>query len=189
MRPRAGRAGRCLSELGISCPVPLEPRFTEEGERLTTCGKEGADVLHCRLATADEHGKSNDREELEPHHKDASLFCPVGGVARADGEKTGDDVRGNRHQLGSFVAVAHVLDDGGEEERDGVEGSIDSDRDEHVHIDLPVLECLEEIFEIELVGEPGSVVFESALDFHPFGLCEKFGSIGVSILIWAIIDH
>lgn len=183
MPPRAGRVGRCLLEQGISCLVPLETGSKGEGERLTTCGEEGADILHRRFAATDEHGKSSDRDQLEPHHEEASLFGLVGGVARADGEETGDDVRGNRHQLGTFVGVAHVLDDGGEEERDGVERSVDSDRDEHVHIYLPVLECLEEVFEIEVVGEPGSVIFESALDFHPFGLCEKFGSVAISALI------
>ena len=183
MPRRAGRVGRCLLGPRISCLVPLETCSKEQGQQLTTCGKEGASILHPRLATADEHGESSDREELEAHHEDTSLLCLVGGVARADGEDTGDDVRRHGHQLGVPVGVAHVLDDGGEEECDGVEGSVDSDCDEHVHIDLPVLKCLEEVFEIKLIGKRRAVVLESALDFHTFGLREKFGSIAMSVLI------
>ena len=176
-------------EPDISCLVLLERHLEEARARLTTCGKEGADILHCRLATADEHGKPSDRQDLESDHEAASLLCLVGGIARADGKNACNDVRRNGHQLGTFVGVAHVPNNGGEEERDGVERRVDSDRDEHVHIDLPILKCLKEVFEIELVSERGAIVFESALDFDPFGLCKELGSIAKSVLMRAIIHQ
>ena len=85
--------------------------------------------------------------------------------------------------MGSFVGVAHAPDDGGEEERDGVEGGVDSDRDKHVHIYFPVLECLTEVFEIELVSERRSVVLQSALHLRSFGVGEEFGAVAMSVSI------
>lgn len=162
MPRREGQVGKCLPDPGINRLVSLEDHESHEKQRkmaLTTRGKESAAVLHRRLGTANEHCKSSNSDELKPHHEDASLFCLVRGVAHTDGEETGDDVGRNGHQLGMLVGVSHVLDDGWEEEGDGVQGGVYSNRDEHVNIDFPVLERLKDVFEIELVGERRSVVF------------------------------
>ena len=134
--------GKCLLGPGLAARSFSEKTPRSKKSRLTTCSKEGADILHGRLATADEHSKSSNCEQLETHHEYASLLGLVCSVAGANGEETSNDIWRDSHQLGTFIGVAHIADDGREEEGDGIERSIYSDGDEHVHIDLPVLECM-----------------------------------------------
>jgi len=74
------------------------------------------------------------------------------------------------------VGVAHVLDNSGEEQRDRVKGSVDTDGDQHVDVDLPVLEGGEDILVVELVGEGGAILLESGFDFVALILGQKFGT-------------
>lgn len=73
-------------------------------------------------------------------------------------------IRWDSHQLRGFVGVTHVLDDSGEKEGDGVKWSVDSDGDKHMHIDLPVSECIPSIFQVEFIGEGPTIGLETTLN-------------------------
>lgn len=53
-----------------------------------------------------------------------------------------------------------------EEERDRVQGSVDSNGDQHVDVDLPVFEGIHGVLQIKLIGEVSSVMLETSFDFH-----------------------
>lgn len=53
------------------------------------------------------------------------------------------DIDRNCHQLTLLICVSHVLDDGRQKQRDGVERGVDSDGNKHVNVNLPVFEGIE----------------------------------------------
>lgn len=79
--------------------------------------------------------------------------------------------------MGLVGGVSHVLDDGGEEEGEGVDGAETSHADQHVDVDFPVLDGLPDIFHVEVVGETAVVGGKTTHDFNAFWLAEKLGSI------------
>jgi len=147
---------------------------------LTASGEEGADVLHNRVAGRQQHGEADNRDGLEAQHEEATLPHLVGDVAGDDGEDAGHDVRRHAHQLRLVAAVAHALDDGGQEQRDRVERRVDADRDHHVDVDLPVAQSRPHVLDVKVVGERVAVVLEATLDLGALGLGEEFGTRNVS---------
>jgi hypothetical protein len=117
------------------------------------------------------------RHSHKEDHEDTPLLPFVCQPAGSDAEEASSDIRGHSHELSQlWVGVAEILDDGGEKERVRVQASVDTDGDEHVHPDLPVLEGGIEVLAAHLVGKGGSVLLKTAHNFLTFGLCEKFGS-------------
>lgn len=73
------------------------------------------------VAGDEQHDQTDDTDEVEADHNDATGLEFVGEVAGGEAEEAGDHVRGDGHELGFFVAVAEIADDGGEEEAEGVD--------------------------------------------------------------------
>ena len=64
-----------------------------------------------------------------------------------------------------------------EEERDGVQRSVDTDGDQHVHVDLPVLESVIGKLDVELISEGGTIGLKSPLDLDTLFFSQEFGTI------------
>jgi len=124
----------------------------------------------------DKHGEANNSGQAEEHHEHSTMLLAICEVASTDSGDGTDDVWGDTHKLRTVVRVAHVVDDGGEEERDRVEGSVDTDSDQHVNVDLPVLESGVEVLDVILVGEGAAIQLEPVLDFITFFLGEETGT-------------
>lgn len=106
------------------------------------------------------------------------VLNPSGG----DAEETGYCVWRDCHELCSIgIGVAEGLDDGGQEEREGVERSEDAGRHDAEHPDLPVLECIKDKFPRELVGERAAIGFETANHLLLLVLGKKLRSLGVIV--------
>lgn len=97
----------------------------------TARGQECACVLDGGPGRGDEHGEAAYCEEAEENHIGTTLLVRVGDFACGNCADTGCDVGRDGHELGPGVGVAHVLDDGGEEEREGVKGGVDANSNEH----------------------------------------------------------
>jgi len=108
----------------------------------------------------------NVRDEHEANHEDTALAELISVPAGSDAEQAGDEVGrdGKKLRLLRSLGDTELIDDGGQEERVGVEGSVDEDGDEHVAVDLPVLERLPEVLHVELIGERRTVALEAGLD-------------------------
>lgn len=139
--------------------------------------EESTDILDGRLAGRSKHSESYDGDDLEGQHEDTTLAHLIGKETSSDGENTSYNVDRYGHQLTLFVCVAHVLDDGRQEQRDGVQRRVDTDGDQHVHVDLPILECVEGVFHVELVSERAAVGLETTLYFGALFLCEELGTV------------
>lgn len=121
------------------------------------------------------------RDAAEEDHVDTTLTVLVSGVTTGDGEQAGDDIGRDGHELSHLVGVAETLDNGGQEDGDGVERGVDADGDDHVDPDLPVLEGITEELPLELIRENGSVLFEAADDLLALSVAEELGSVGVVV--------
>lgn len=86
--------------------------------------EEAADVAHDVARRTKEHCPSSDGHEEETDHEDTTSLQAISKVSTAEGEEAGDDVWRHGHELGSIVGVAECSDDGGEEERDGVQRGV-----------------------------------------------------------------
>ena len=51
-----------------------------------------------------------------------------------------------------------------QEERDRVKRGVDADGDQHVYVNLPVLESVESEFQVKLIGKRAAISLESTLD-------------------------
>lgn len=75
----------------------------------------------------------------------------------------------------------HGADDGWEENGERVERGIYSDGDQHMDVNLPVLNSVEKVLDVVLVGQGSSVGLEPALNFRLLFGSQKFGTeYGVS---------
>lgn len=72
--------------------------------------------------------------------------------------------------------VAHVFDDRGEEECEGVNGAKAGHANEHVDIHFPVTEGLVNVFDVEVIGEVAMVRLKAALDFGAFLVGEELST-------------
>ena len=83
--------------------------------------------------------------------------------------------------MGFVGRVAHIFDNGREEEGEGVDGTEAGHADEHEDVDFPVGEGLADVFEVKVVGEVAVVGEEAALDFGAlfFGEEARAGGTGL----------
>jgi hypothetical protein len=123
--------------------------------------EEGADILDMGFVGGNQHNEPNNGDDAEGYHVWPTLLGPVCQESSGDSNDTTDNVGRNAHQLRLVVGVAHVLDDGREEERNRVKRCVDTYKctrfsmilrlfarritngGQHVDIDLPVLEGVE----------------------------------------------
>lgn len=136
--------------------------------------------MDARLGRGGEHGEADNGADFVGKHEDTALFQLVGEESSTDGEAAGNDVRRDGHQLRLLVGVTHVLDDGWEEERDGVKWSVDTDGDEHVNVDLPVLESVHGVLQIEFICQGAAIRLEATLNFDFLFWSKEFGTRQVS---------
>jgi hypothetical protein len=74
-------------------------------------------------------------------------------------------------------SISHILDDCWQEEGEGVNGAEASHADEHVDVDFPIFDSLQDVFVSECVGEVSVVDSQAALDFFALVFGEEFGSV------------
>jgi len=91
-----------------------------------TDSQKGSDVLHGGLVGGDEHHETGNSDQAEGHHEDASLLCFIRRITPRNRGKAANDVGWHAHQLRLLVSVAHVLHNGGEEERDRVKRGVNA---------------------------------------------------------------
>lgn len=108
--------------------------------------------------------KARDGNELEAQQENTPLAHSVREIARRDGEYAGEDVGRHAHELRVVGGVTHVLDDGGQEQGEGVDGAETGHADEAVDVDLPVLDGLPDVLHVEFVGEVAVVDAQTAFD-------------------------
>ncbi len=87
----------------------------------TSSEEKGAGILDVMVVRRVQHGEADDSDYVEADHHDAAALDSVGHVSSGEGEETGYYVWRDCHQLSSVVLVAQVLDDGWEEEGEGVD--------------------------------------------------------------------
>jgi hypothetical protein len=98
------------------------------------------------------------------------------------------------HELGCFVRVPqscarvskialwlqiqtrYTSDNRGHEQRDRIQWSVNANRDEHVHPDLPVFERVEHVLGVVLVCERGAVLRQPMRHFGLLLCCQEFRS-------------
>lgn len=142
----------------------------------SSSGEEGSQVLNTRLVTGDQHDKSNDTETAEKDHEDPTLTLPIGKITTTNCADTGKDVRRDSHELRLLVGVAHNLDNGREEKGEGVKRGVDSDGDQHVYVNLPILDSVEEVLDVVLVSQGSPVSLESAVNLGPLFWVQELGT-------------
>jgi hypothetical protein len=144
--------------LQASANIPAVPRHTERNLRIyTNRSKHRTRILHARLLRRNQHRETRDGNDLESHKKNATLAHAISVPTRRDGEKTRANVWRDGHELCVVGRVAHVLDDGGEKESEGVDGAEAGQADEHKDVDLPVFDSLPYVLHVEVVGEVAAI--------------------------------
>jgi len=78
--------------------------------------EEGADILDVGFVCRNQHDKPDNGDDAEAYHVWSTLLGPVGQESSGDSNDTAENIGRNAHQLRLVVGVAHVFDDGGEEE-------------------------------------------------------------------------
>lgn len=147
----------------------------------TAGDEESGEVLGTVGFDSSKDDETNDGDNTEEDHVDTTLAMSISSETTADGEETGDDVGRNRHELSHLVGVAETLDDGGKEDGDGIERSVDSDGDHHVNPDLPVLESILGELHVEGIRENRSILLETSENLLALGVVEELGSVGVVV--------
>jgi hypothetical protein len=79
-------------------------------------------------------------------------------------------------------SVAHLLDYCWQEEGERVNGAKTSHADEHVDVDFPVFDCLQNVFEGESIGEVSVIDSQPAFDFFTLVFGKELGSVGGFLL-------
>lgn len=140
--------------LQATANITAVPRHAKRDLRVDADGrKDSACVLYAGRACSSEHGEAGDGDELEGHEKYTSFLDAIGVPGRCDCKDAGADVGRDAHELGFVGGVAHVFDDSGEEEGEGVDGAEARHADEHEDVDFPVLQGLVDVLHVEVVGE------------------------------------
>lgn len=105
----------------------------------------------------------------------------ISSEATADSEEAGNDVGRDGHELGLLVGVAETGDNGGQEDGDGVERGVNANGDQHVDVDLPVLEGILHELHLKPVGQDGAVFLEAAENLLAVLVVQELGSVGVVV--------
>lgn len=175
--------GNTNTALEGATDVVSVPGDTHWNQWVDTGGsEESAGVLNSWLVSTQEQGETGDGNQLESSHEETTLLHLISSPASGNGEKTGNDVWWYGHKLSLLVGMAHDFDDGWKEERDRVEWGVDADGDQHVDVNLPVLEGGVEILDVEVVGERVAIFLETALNLDTLNWGKELGRA------WVIVD-
>lgn len=143
--------------------VVTVPGDTLRDVGVDTRGKEeSTGILGTVVLSGNEKDKTDDRDDIKAHHVDTTLLVHIGDDTTSDAESTGNDVRRNGHKLSALIGVSERLDNGRKEERVGVERSVDTNGDNTVDPDLPVLDGIPEVLEVKLIGKGAAILLKAA---------------------------
>ena len=79
--------------------------------------------------------------------------------------------------------MAHSRNDSRKEERKGIKWGVDADGDQHVDVNFPVLDGVEEIFCVELICQACPIKLQTAVDLILLLLGKKL------CCFWVVIDN
>lgn len=179
---KANVHGNTNTALEGTTDVVAVPGDTLRNIGVDTAGdEESSKVLGAVGVDSGEDDETDHSDKAESNHVDTTLAVSVSSETATNGEETGNNVGRNRHELSNLVGVAKRLDDGGKEDRDGVERGVDADGDKHVHPDLPVLESILGELEVESIGENRAILLKTADDLLALRVVEELGSVGVIV--------
>ena len=122
------------------------------------------------LLGRNKHDKASNGDNAEENHVGSALLRPISKESTSNSGDTAKDIRRDSHELRLVVRVSHVLDNGREEKRDRVQRSVDTydeshlaayderntritNGDQHVHVNLPVLESIEQVLDVIFIGK------------------------------------
>ena len=77
--------------------------------------------------------------------------------------------------------MAHSSNDSWKEERKGVKWGVDADGDQHVDVNFPVFDGVEEILRVELICQASPIELQTTVDFILLLLSKKLCCFGVVI--------
>jgi hypothetical protein len=158
------------SPLQTTPNIPTVPRHTQRNLRVDTNRRKNcARILNTWFPRRREHRKSRDCNDLEDKQENAALAQAIRVPGSCDGEEACAHVGRDGHELRVVGCIAHVLDDGGKEQGERVNGAEAGHADEHEDVDFPVGEGLVDVFHVEVIGQMAAVGVQAALDFGAFG--------------------
>jgi hypothetical protein len=192
--------GHADAALGRATDVVAVPRRNLRDIRIdTTSKKESTTVLYSVMVGSQEHRRANDpnpklafasqrlkrilgsRKNVAANDVDSALSRSICSKPKSQTENACDYVGRHGHELRAVVRVAEALDDGRQEQREGVERSEDAEGNETEDPNLPILQGIKDIAPLELVCERASIFFEPTADFFLLIRLQESGSLGVVV--------
>jgi len=116
------------------------------------------EVARHRLFDVAYHDEASDADRDNDHVEDTSLTGTISKVTNDDGHGSCNSIRRNRQKLRLGTGVAHTSQDGGQEQRESVQGHQAPHVDYGVAPALPVLESSGNVAAIVLLSGVGLVV-------------------------------
>jgi hypothetical protein len=83
-----------------------------------------------RVSGRNKEDKTSDGNNAEEDHRGSMFFGLISIVTPHDGGEAANNIWRNAHELRLVVRVSHIFDDGREEKRDRVQGSVNAFRRE-----------------------------------------------------------
>lgn len=88
-------------------------------------------------------------------------------------------LRAYRHELCRVVGITHSSDNGRHEQGDGVERGVDSNGDEHVDPNLPILKGVPKELHIKFISEGAPIQLQASRDFALLIVVQELRRFGV----------
>jgi hypothetical protein len=123
----------------------------------------------------------NLRNQAKSNHENTTLTTPISNPSTTDGKQASHNIGRDSHKLSYLSRVSQIPNNGGEEDGDRVQRRVDTDGDEHVDVDLPILEGVPHELRVELVGEHRSILFEAADNLLLFVTVEESSRVRVVV--------
>lgn len=163
---------------------------TGDGGVDTEGGKVTADVGGSRVGSS----RNGDGENVTEHHanqvecnEDRSLLQLIGEPGLAHTPDSSNNVNGDGEELGLGGGVAEVLDNGGQEEGDGVKRTDDTPEESEMQPGLDILEGVPEVLGVHgiILGNGGgrglTIKLDSVHDELSLFLGQELGGLGVIV--------
>lgn len=135
--------------------------------------------MHARIRCRHEHHEADDANRHGCNVAVTSHLGLVGDETDSDGQGGGHSVGRYTEELSPSADVSHAAQDGGQEERKGIERDQAAHVDNHVSVRLPVLEGLVDVAAVKVLGGATLAVHnQAALDANAVVGAEEAGSLG-----------
>jgi len=104
--------------------IPTIPRHPQRNLRINANSRQHRTrILHTGPSRRSKHSKARDSHDLKAHQEDTAFLHAISIPARSNGKETRADVWRDGHELRVVGSITHVLDDGWEEQGEGVDGT------------------------------------------------------------------